>query len=1391
MPSPEFLKRFKEKYSSGTATSPSTVDSEPVTAQPRENIEVKKWALAEVQTEDFYKRLKRFYAEREEDSKFLTMPHVDLLDYFYNDRTWKNLNTVSMGKELYDIKSGERDETYKGDLAYINEVYLKLPSFWDDPNRNFGEWLKDFGGAMVLDPVNLIGFGIGGAGAKVAYRTAMRKALKDKTAATMRKELLKDVKKDAQQQALRKTVQQGALIEGGINAGIAGIHDLMSQQVGLETGAQSEFDLKRLGYSTGAGFGFGTVFGGAFTYGGFKYKGRRELNRYGKNMEDLHNYGVATMDKKWGKTIRGEKLFEDVTRDHHVKTDLYEFKTKKQKLKIGENVENQLYETSATVEERLNRIDKDIVDTRRGAEKVDLETTIKNAERPVKKKKMTAAEKKKKKEKISPTKITEESKPPKELLNLWRLSRKGQKHKEAIQVIKLLSDQIRPKLKSKWNILTEEKIRQMASKLGQDPEKVYRDAMNYIKNGRGGEYAATVLALNDMLVKNADHIYKLAHMTNWETISKNKMAKVLATLEERRGELNLLADITSEHKRVTAQTLVLGKTSPDPEKAKLGLKASKLQGRPEDPKYKKILMEGTEDEIKDFWNMVGQLDTDDKVIAALQDTRQINKWNLASEYINNNLLSSPDTHMLNLVSSIFQMHWKPMVMMIRAAHLAPKDSARARVVLREAFDTLIYQYVYTMEGLRAAGRALVAGRPLLDSLHNKMDTSIRQGQLQAWIKLMGKHFGGKVGEKIGAAAGFVQTIPIRVLSAGDEFLKTVAFRARAGAQINSAIARTHPHLLSDTIPRRYSKKTGQYKELFDQYFNKYMEKESVVGRVGKHEIKGKAGKTAGEMYPKPIKHKWNREGFTEADRNIVNDAMNYAREVTYTQGAFAINPKTGKTEGRVTGAILGLANKIPALRALGLHFINTPSNLMRWNLQHVPIFGKYQFQMRHMLMKDDATGKYLNQEAAMEAKARLSAAWALWGTAIWAAVTGKVTGGGSKDFRVNEERSKFTGWQSYAMQTDESQWPTEGEGEKERVTGGSFRKMERGDPFNTPFFVAADLVEAFDDFFKHTEELPKPVADRITDISFSILMGLTRNFSSKFYAKGMIESAEMIAGDSYLYNRDFDRFAGSVMARGIYKITPLSSGIRYKNRIKDSWEREVWNMTDRLRVLNPFTDVDRIMPKRNALGIKIDRKRGWLFGIGGDTGIWSSPFAMSNWKNDETWKFFEEENRHEQTRQWAYTRPNKLHKESQIDLRTLRNKKGQTAYDRFLELKQYVTTQYKGKPYYLKELIEIYISDPESPLHSYTDNLVDSFKDYQQAEIIKLIHDVETVAYKKMESEFPILKETEIKRENILFNLEAEQRQHIKEGKVGKKGFKLKWTNKGTSIDEHFRRQVY
>ena len=57
-------------------------------------------ALDEIQTETFYNTLKSYYSYREKDDKFLSMDAVDLLDYFYEDRTWRNNNTISMGVDM-------------------------------------------------------------------------------------------------------------------------------------------------------------------------------------------------------------------------------------------------------------------------------------------------------------------------------------------------------------------------------------------------------------------------------------------------------------------------------------------------------------------------------------------------------------------------------------------------------------------------------------------------------------------------------------------------------------------------------------------------------------------------------------------------------------------------------------------------------------------------------------------------------------------------------------------------------------------------------------------------------------------------------------------------------------------------------------------------------------------------------------------------------------------------------------------------------------------------------------------------------------------------------------------------------------------------------------------
>ena len=98
--------------------------------------------------------------------------------------------------------------------------------------------------------------------------------------------------------------------------------------------------------------------------------------------------------------------------------------------------------------------------------------------------------------------------------------------------------------------------------------------------------------------------------------------------------------------------------------------------------------------------------------------------------------------------------------------------------------------------------------------------------------------------------------------------------------------------------------------------------------------------------------------------------------------------------------------------------------------------------MKQMLKKD-GDGKYINPEAAAEANARITMGYLLWTAAITAAIYGKVTGGGSRDWKQNKEKENLTGWQPYSYKGKD----------------GRYIAMNRLDPFFTPFAVAADVIE--------------------------------------------------------------------------------------------------------------------------------------------------------------------------------------------------------------------------------------------------------------------------------------------------------------------------------------------
>ena len=60
-----------------------------------------------------------------------------------------------------------------------------------------------------------------------------------------------------------------------------------------------------------------------------------------------------------------------------------------------------------------------------------------------------------------------------------------------------------------------------------------------------------------------------------------------------------------------------------------------------------------------YYKALGKLDDDDKIILAMQNTQEVNGWDLAAEYVNSVLLSSPDTHLVNILSVLVKMQVVP------------------------------------------------------------------------------------------------------------------------------------------------------------------------------------------------------------------------------------------------------------------------------------------------------------------------------------------------------------------------------------------------------------------------------------------------------------------------------------------------------------------------------------------------------------------------------------------------------------------------------------------------------------------------------------------------------------------------------------------------------------
>ena len=188
----------------------------------------------------FIQDLRDHYAE-----KGLVGDDEALIERFYTDRTWADLNTMGAIGDAVDASTVGADTRAR--MRRIENVWRSLPSFWQEGGRGSAA-LGDIAGAVIADPLNLIP---GVAAGKAAATGARAAYLAGKSAPALRGTV--------------RGVTRGAGSEALISGAQEGIVNTAQQIRDVELGLQDEFSYGQLGTAAGLGAvmgaGVGSVIG--------------------------------------------------------------------------------------------------------------------------------------------------------------------------------------------------------------------------------------------------------------------------------------------------------------------------------------------------------------------------------------------------------------------------------------------------------------------------------------------------------------------------------------------------------------------------------------------------------------------------------------------------------------------------------------------------------------------------------------------------------------------------------------------------------------------------------------------------------------------------------------------------------------------------------------------------------------------------------------------------------------------------------------------------------------------------------------------------------------------------------------------------------------------------
>ena len=190
------------------------------------------------------------------------------VDKFISDRTWKQANTLAMGKEFAYVTGKNFTEDQKARLSYLTRYWEELPDFYEEGGRGVSGFFANLG-VGILDPLNIIGAGAGGIVSKGVLKKAGQEVIKSQVKKKAGKKVVEKtviseiVNNPIELSKLSAKAKRDALIKG--SATIAGVEgagfgsiDIANQLVEKELDLRETLDPKRTGTValTAAGLGF-------------------------------------------------------------------------------------------------------------------------------------------------------------------------------------------------------------------------------------------------------------------------------------------------------------------------------------------------------------------------------------------------------------------------------------------------------------------------------------------------------------------------------------------------------------------------------------------------------------------------------------------------------------------------------------------------------------------------------------------------------------------------------------------------------------------------------------------------------------------------------------------------------------------------------------------------------------------------------------------------------------------------------------------------------------------------------------------------------------------------------------------------------------------------------